>query len=139
MGSYATGGCLCGAVRYDCAEAPLMMGTCHCRDCQRNSGSAFATLMVFRKGTVTISGDGVSHFSHAGGSGQSVERCFCSKCGSPVSAFYDVTPDFTVIFAGTLDDPSPVQPQWNIYTTGKQPWVELSPHVKSFEGGYGRD
>jgi len=138
MGSYATGGCLCGAVRYDCAEAPLMMGTCHCRDCQRNSGSAFATLMVFRKGTVTIGGDGVSHFSHAGGSGQPVERCFCSKCGSPVSAYYDVTPDFTVIFAGTLDDPSLVNPQWNIYTAGKQPWVELSPHVKSFAGGYRR-
>ncbi len=139
MTSYATGGCLCGAVRYDCAEAPLMMGTCHCHDCQRHSGSAFATLMIFKKETVAVLGDGVSRFSHAGGSGQPVERCFCSKCGSSVSAIYDVTPDFTVIFAGTIDDPSLVKPQWNIYTAGKQPWVELLPHVKSFEGGHRRE
>ena len=137
MSSYAAGGCLCGAVRYDCAEAPLMMGTCHCRDCQRNSGSAFATLMIFKKDAVAITGEGVAYFSHIGGSGQSVERCFCSKCGSSVSAFYEVTPQFTVVFAGSLDDPSLVKPQWNIYTAGKQPWVDLPPHLKSFQGGYG--
>jgi hypothetical protein len=114
-----------------------MMGACHCRDCQRNSGSAFATLMIFKKDNVAVSGEGLARFTHSGGSGQSVERCFCSKCGSSVSASYDVTPQFTVIFAGTIDDPSLVQPQWNIYTAGKQPWVELSPHAQSFEGGYG--
>jgi hypothetical protein len=114
-----------------------MMGTCHCRDCQRSSGSAFATLMIFKKDTVEITGDGIAQFRHTGGSGQSVERCFCAQCGSSVSAIYDVTPQFTVIFAGTLDDPSLVKPQWNIYTAGKQPWVELSPLMKSFEGGYG--
>jgi len=139
MNSYATGGCLCGAVQYHCAEAPLMMGTCHCRDCQRHSGSAFATLMIFRKDTVAVTGDGESHFSHAGGSGQSVERCFCSGCGSSISAIYEVTPDFTVIFAGTIDHPSLVKPQWKIYTAGKQPRVELPPHMKSFEGGYGSE
>lgn len=139
MTSYATGGCLCGAVRYDCAEAPLMMGTCHCRDCQRNSGSAFATLMVFRKDTVRIAGDGVGRYSDTGGSGQQVERCFCTKCGSPVLANYEVTPQFTVVFAGTLDDPSLVEPEWNIYTAGKQPWVELPPHMKSYRGGYGSE
>ena len=139
MTPYATGGCLCGAVRYDCQEAPLMMGTCHCRDCQRNSGSAFATLMIFKKDTVSVTGEGASRFVHEGGSGQSVERCFCSKCGSPISAFYDVTPDFTVVFAGTLDEPALIEPQWNIYTAGKQPWVELSAHVKSFKDGYGSE
>ena len=139
MSSYATGGCLCGAVRYDCAEAPLMMGTCHCRDCQRNSGSAFATLMIFKKDTISVTGQGMAHYTQSGGSGKSVERCFCSKCGSPVSAFYEVTPNFAVIFAGTIDDPSLIEPQWNIYTAGKQPWVELLAHVKSFEGGYRQD
>jgi len=116
-----------------------MMGACHCHDCQRNSGSAFATLMIFKKEAVAISGDGIAHFSYTGGSGRSVERCFCSKCGSSVSAFYEVTPQFTVIFAGTIDDPSLVEPQWNIYTAGKQPWIDLSPHLKSFEGGYRRE
>ena len=136
---YATGGCLCGAVRYDCADAPLMMGTCHCRDCQRSSGSAFATLMIFNKETVAVSGDGLATYTNTGGSGRAVERGFCGKCGSPVSAFYDVTPDFTVIFAGTLDDPSLVKPQWNIYTADKHPWVALSPDTQTFKGGYGSE
>ena len=116
-----------------------MMGTCHCRDCQRSSGSAFATLMIFKKETVAVSVEGIAHYKQPGGSGHSVERCFCSQCGSPVSASYDVTPDFSVIFAGTLDDPSLVKPQWNIYTAAKQPWLELPPHVNSFAGGYRRN
>ncbi|MBT5048066.1 MAG: GFA family protein [Rhodospirillaceae bacterium] len=138
MTSYATGGCLCGDVRYECIEAPLMMGSCHCRDCQLHSGSAFATLMIFKKENVSFTGDSLARFTHKGGSGQSVERGFCKNCGSSISAFYDVTPDFMVVMAGTLDDPALVQPKWNIYTAGKQPWVELSPHMQSFEGGYGR-
>lgn len=139
MTAFAQGGCLCGSVRYECTEAPLMMGTCHCRDCQRNSGSAFATLMIFKKDAVSFRGDSLSRFTHAGGSGQTVERGFCKNCGSPVSAYYDVTPDFMVVLAGTLDDPSLIQPQWNIYTAGKQPWIELPPHIKSFEGGFKRE
>lgn len=139
MVNFATGQCLCGGVRYECTEAPLMMGTCHCRDCQRNSGSAFATLMIFKKENVSFTGETMSRFTHKGGSGQSVERGFCRNCGSPLSAYYDVTPGFMVVLAGTMDDPSLIQPQWNIYTAGKQPWVELSPHLKSFEGGYNRE
>lgn len=139
MTSFATGGCLCGNVRYESTEQPLMMGTCHCRDCQRNSGSAFATLMVFKKEAVSFSGEALSQYAYEGGSGQSVERGFCRQCGSPVSAYYDVTPDFMVIMAGTLDDPSLIRPQWNIYTAGKQPWLDLSPHIKSFKGGYGSE
>jgi hypothetical protein len=135
MAAFATGGCLCGAVRYECAGPPVMAGACHCRDCQRNTGSAFATLMIFRKQTVRATGEGLARFTHKGGSGRSVARHFCRQCGSTVFAEYDVTPDFRVVMAGTLDDPSVIQPQWNIYTASKQPWVELSPHMKTFEGG----
>ena len=103
--------------------------------CQRNSGSAFATLLVFKKDTVEVTGQSLSTFSHKGGSGQLVYRSFCRECGSPVYAEYEVTPDFRVISAGTLDDSELIEPQWNIYTASKQPWVELSPDRKSFEGG----
>ena len=48
-----------------------------------------------------------------------------------------VTPDFAVIFAGTLDDPSLVTPQWNIYTADKHPWVPLPADTQTFKGGYG--
>ena len=133
---FASGGCLCGAVRYECANAPIMAGTCHCRDCQRHSGSAFATLMIFRKESVTFSGDPLSTFTHRGESGKQVSRCFCGTCGSAVAADYDVTPDFTVIMGGTIDDPALVRPEWTLYSASKQPWVELPPHMKTFEGGF---
>lgn len=139
MAGFASGGCLCGAVRYHCDEPPLMQGTCHCRDCQRETGSAFATLMIFRRETVEISGIGYTVFAHKGESGQEVRRGFCCKCGSSILVEYDVTPDFTVIMAGTMDDTELIKPEWNIYTAGKQGWVDLSPHMKTFDGGFRRD
>lgn len=139
MTGFATGGCLCSSVRYECAKEPLMMGTCHCRDCQRASGSAHATLLIFKKNTVRFLGDEMRTYSTAGGSGKSVKRLFCGTCGSPVTAHYDVTPNFCVVFAGTLDDPSLIKPQWNIYTSHKQSWITLSPNIQSFKEGYGSD
>lgn len=136
MADFATGGCLCGAVRYRCTEAPLMTGSCHCRDCQRATGAAFATLLVFRKGTVTVEGDALITRTHKGDSGKNVYRSHCRECGSPVLAEYDVTPDFTTVMAGTLDDPGLVRPEWAIYTASKQPWVELPAGMKVFEGGF---
>jgi hypothetical protein len=136
---FAAGGCLCGAVRYECAAPPVMTGACHCRDCQRNSGSAFATLMIFMKEAVAVAGDALACFTHAGDSGKSVRRHFCRLCGSPVFIEYDVTPDFRIIMAGTLDDPELVRPQWNIYTASRQPWLELPPHMKAFARGFKRD
>lgn len=136
--TFATGGCLCGAVRYACDEAPAMTGACHCRDCQHASGSAFATLMIFPKGAVHISG-AVATYEHKGDSGKMVRRRFCPKCGVHVAVDYDVTPQFVVVMAGTLDDPSLIRPQWNIYTASKQPWVEFSPAMKTFEKGFRRE
>ena len=136
MADFATGGCLCGAVRYRCAAAPLMTGSCHCRDCQRATGAAFATLVIFPKRTVTVDGDALVMRTHKGDSGKNVYRGHCGQCGAPVLAEYDVTPDFTAVMAGTLDDPGLVRPQWSIYTASKQPWVELPAGQKIYEGGF---
>lgn len=134
----ATGGCLCGAVRYVCTEPPAMMGACHCRDCQRASGSAFATLMIFPRESVRLDGP-VATYEHRGDSGKMVRRRFCPTCGVHVAVEYDVTPQFVVVMAGTLDDSTLIHPQWNIYTASKQPWVELSSSMKAFNKGFKRD
>lgn len=136
--AYATGGCLCGRLRYECAAAPAMTGTCHCRDCQHASGSAFATLMIFPKEAVRLSGE-VATFEHRGDSGKMVRRHFCPSCGGHFAIDYDVTPQFTVVMAGTLDDTSLIRPTFNIYTASKQPWVELSPAMRTFDRGFKRD
>ena len=78
-------------------------------------------------------------FEHKGDSGKSVRRSFCSNCGSPYMVEYEVTPDFRVIMAGTLDDKTLIKPEWNIYTDSKQGWLELPPHLKNFARGFKRN
>ena len=139
MDKYASGGCLCGDVRYICFSKPIMSGLCHCRDCQKNTGSAHAPILIFAKDKVEVSGASAKTFEHEGDSGKTVKRSFCMNCGSSFMAEYEVTPNFRVIMGGTLDDPSLIKPEWNIYTSSKQPWIELSPHMKSFEGGFKKE
>jgi len=139
MTDFAAGGCLCGNVRYSCVNEPLMSGTCHCRNCQQNTGAAFVPLLIFKKESVSVTGAKAKVFEHTGDSGKIVRRSFCSNCGSPYMAEYDVTPNLRVIMAGTLDDKTLIKPEWNIYMASKQPWVELPPYIKSFDGGFKRD
>ena len=139
MTYFATGGCLCGDVRYSCAEEPLMSGACHCGDCQQNTGSAFVPILIFRKESVGVVGKTSKVFKHKGDSGKSVRRSFCSNCGSPYMLEYEVTPDFRVIMAGTLDDKTLIKPEWNIYTDSKQGWLELPSHLKNFDRGFKRN
>ena len=136
MKEFGCGGCLCRKVRYVCKDYPLMTGACHCRDCQLNTGSAFATLLIFLKDSIAVSGGTVRVYQHLGDSGQLVRRSFCANCGSPFMVQYDVTPDFRVIMGGTLDKPETIKPEWNIYTDSKQGWVEISDKLRSFERGF---
>ena len=64
MKYFATGGCLCGDVRYSCAEKPLMSGTCHCGDCQQNTGSAFVPILIFKKESVSVVANTSKVFEH---------------------------------------------------------------------------
>ena len=137
MSGFATGGCLCGKVRYECQSPPLMSGNCHCRDCQKATGAAFATLLIFPKDTVSITGSTFREFQDSGDSGKEVRRGFCDQCGGSISAWYEVTPDFMVVMAGTIDEVSKVTPEWEIYTTSKQDWTVFPPDHKVFPRGYG--
>jgi len=138
MVEFGTGGCLCGEIRFFCNEKPLMAGLCHCRDCQTNTGTAFGTLIIFSKSAVTVRGDSIGVYESKGDSGKNVRRRFCRNCGTPYMVEYEVTPNFRVILGGTLDDPSLVKPEWNIYTSSKQPWLELSKDLKCFDRGFER-
>ena len=77
MGDQLTGGCLCGAVRYECSAKPLLAGNCHCRDCQRSSGSAFVAVMVVPASSLRIDGP-VKYYDSKADSGNNFTRGFCT-------------------------------------------------------------
>ena len=126
-----TGGCLCGRVRYAVGAPPLFAGICHCRNCQRFTGSAFETVLGFRKEAVAIEGE-VKIYQDTSDAGRPVYRGFCPTCGSGITSEVTVMPGALMILAGTLDDPSSVQPGMELYCSSAQPWVALAGDRKRF-------
>lgn len=125
-----TGGCLCGNIRYECSAEPLYMGNCHCRDCQRATGSAFAAAMLVPRNAVTIVGE-VKYHEVTGDSGSLVGRGFCPNCGSRLFSKPPM-PELFGIMAGSLDDPSEFQPKVDCYTASAQPWDYMNPDLPKF-------
>lgn len=126
------GGCLCGKVRYSADVEPKFVGLCHCHDCQKFTGSAFAAVIALPKSAVTVTGI-LKGFAKRGDSGKPIERMFCPDCGSSVLDEADAMPGTVMIAAGTLDDPSWVKPDAQIYCASAQPWVQLGAGMKSFD------
>lgn len=125
-----TGGCMCRAVRYECSAQPVFMGICHCRDCQRATGTAFSAGMLVPHNAVTITGN-VKYYDVTGDSGITVSRGFCPTCGSRLFSKRPI-PKLIGITAGSLDDPSWFQPRMNFYTASAQPWDYLNPDLPKF-------
>jgi hypothetical protein len=130
-----TGGCLCGAVRYSFEGEPLMQAVCHCKNCQRQSGSGWSMLIGLPRDGLTITG-GVRTYVDHGDSGNEVQRQFCPTCGSPLFTLIPSQPGMIYVKAGTLDDTSHFTPQVQIWTDSKQSWIDL-PGVPATPGNPG--
>ena len=127
------GGCLCGAVRYQCAVEPMMTGNCHCRGCQKTSGGAFITAFAVPEDALTTTGK-VTYFEVPADSGNMSRRGFCPTCGSWVFGGSSGMPGLAVLMAGSLDDASGLQPGMNIFTECAQPWVHMDPALPKLPG-----
>ena len=125
------GGCLCGKVRYSATGDPAFVGVCHCKDCQKFSGSAFAVVLAVPKSALKIEGR-LASYGKTGDSGKTLERKFCPECGCSIADEAAALPDIVMLGAGTLDDPSWVKPAMQIYCDSAQPWVHLQGEMKSF-------
>ena len=135
---HASGGCLCGAVRYRLEGDPAMVAVCHCTTCQRNTGSAFSTNVAMPTAAVQIEGDSLATYeTHGSASAPPFLRSFCSRCGSPISGQGDAYPGVIFIKAGTLDDPSWVTPTVHIWCAEKQPWVPIADTAPQLAAGPG--
>lgn len=125
-----TGGCLCGQVRYTMSADPQMCVTCHCKNCQKQAGSALSIIIGVAEDAVEYTGE-VKTYNDTGDSGATVRRQFCPECGSPVFTRLEM-PGLMFIKAGTLDDTSELQPALHCYTKSKQNWVDLG-EIPGFE------
>ncbi len=131
MSTAITGGCLCGAVRYECNAEPLFTGNCHYRDCQRASGGAYSPAMGVPIDALKITGE-VKYFESRADSGHTVNRGFYPACGSRFFGKSAGMPGITAIMAGSLDDPSRFKPGMDIYTSSAQPWDHMNPQLAKF-------
>src|SRR5262252_1375977 len=131
MGNGATGGCVCGAVRFEVDGEPLFSSNCHCRDCQRASGSAYLPLMGFPRDAVRVTGE-VTEYERKAESGTSETEAFCPKCGARLFAHAEAYAGILLVRAGCLDDPSAYRPQADIYTSRAQPWDLMDPDLPKF-------
>jgi hypothetical protein len=135
------GGCACGAVRYRLTNLPMIVHACHCRDCQKISGGAFALNLWIERQHVEASGETPVAFAvPAGSSGKPHDVLRCSKCGTALWHKYHAAPGDTVLLcAGSLDDPSQVAPDVHIFTRSKVPWLELPADARVYEAYYKTD
>jgi hypothetical protein len=135
MSSTLEGGCSCGAVRYRLRSDPLFVHCCHCLNCQRQTGSAFAiNALVEADGVEVLAGDPQPvDVPRDDGSTQCIYRC--PACQVAVYSEY-TRPEVWFVRAGTLDDPSQVSPDVHIHTRSKRDWVALPESVPAFEAYY---
>lgn len=133
-----TGGCACGAIRYTLTNTPLIVHACHCRDCQRVTGSAFAlNLWIERKFVVASGAEPVAFPVPPGGSGKPHDVFRCANCGTALWNKYHAAPGDTVLLCGgSLDDPAAVAPDVHIFTRSKAPWLDLPQGARVFAGFY---
>jgi hypothetical protein len=133
MNAALRGACACGAVRYECTAEPVLSVLCHCRDCQRTTGSGHgAELMVPSAAFAFTSGE-PRYYALTGDSGNVVSRGFCVTCGSPLVARSSGFPDLMAIHAGSLDDPGCYQPTQHVFLSSAQPWDRIDPQATAFE------
>jgi hypothetical protein len=133
------GGCTCGTVRYRLTRKPMYVHCCHCRWCQRETGTAFALNAMIEAGRVVLlSGvpEAVDTPSNSG-KGQKISRC--PSCRIALWSNYAGAGDaIHFVRVGTLDEPDRLPPDIHIFTESKQPWVTLSPDIPAVTQYYVR-
>ena len=127
----ATGGCLCGAVRFEISAAPAMTAMCYCQTCRKTSGAGHAFNALVPADAMKIRGETRGYDSKAD-SGNTVTTSFCPTCGSPLFGKSSGFPGMVMVRVASFDDPNGVTPQMAVYTKRLLNWDHLDPSVKSF-------
>ncbi len=126
MSGIHSGSCFCGAVRYRLTSAPMFVHCCHCRDCQKQAGSAFAINAIIERDRIALlSGAPVPHEMRTD-SGRPHDIYRCPACLSALWSDYGRRKVMAFVRVATLDEPSALPPDVHIFTRSKIGWVDLS-------------
>lgn len=133
------GGCTCRAVRYRLVSRPLFVNCCHCRWCQRETGSAFALNAMIEAERVQLlqGAPEIVRTPSLSGKGQKIARC--PQCRVALWSHYSGAGErVSFVRVGTLDTPDALPPDIHIFTASRQPWVQLPPQVPAMDAYYDR-
>lgn len=129
------GSCLCNAIEYEFDAEPIACVHCHCTDCQKATGSGFATVFGLPEEEVKLTGiDTIGRYTLAADSGQSVTRLFCTTCGSQLFTEAQNNPGFLWIKAGSLHDSDWLKPTDSCWTGSAVSWAPADPSTTLHEG-----
>ena len=135
MAAPFSGGCLCGAVRYEVTAEPVAFMLCHCRDCQYASGGEPAAVVVVPREAFHLRQGAVKGYTSVGDSGGTVNRQFCPECGTPLFTELGALPQFMDVLAGSMDDAGWLKPTAFLWTSSAHPWAHKDASIISFEKG----
>jgi hypothetical protein len=130
------GGCACGAVRYRLEAAPMFVHCCHCRDCQRQTGSAFVLNALIETDRIALLAGDPEPVPVPTDSGRPHDIWRCKGCRTALWSNYGGRAKLRFVRVGTLDDPTTLTPDVHIYTRSKLPWIRLPEGVPAFEAYY---
>ena len=127
-----TGGCMCGAVRYETAGEALNVINCHCRSCRKHTGAPGATLAVYKASQVEFSGEDRKIYDSSPGVG----RGFCARCGTPLSweTGLGALGRVTALHISGFDTPDALKPRAHSFYTEKISWFDFADQLPRYEG-----
>jgi len=126
-----TGGCMCGAVRYETTGESFGINHCHCKSCRKHNGAAVVTLAGFKADQISFSGDERKIYE----SSPEVGRAFCGKCGTPLTWEGDseeLGPIFE-LHVSTFDNPDVVVPTAHAFYPERIPWFDIADNLPRYE------
>ena len=136
QGAERSGSCCCRAVRYRLLAEPMFVHCCHCTDCQRHTGSAFAINALIETSKIELLAGAPEPVSMPTESGRPHDIHRCPTCKVAVWSDYGRRPALRFVRVSTLDDQHAIKPDVHIYVRSKVPWVRLPEDARAFEAFY---
>jgi hypothetical protein len=128
-----TGGCACGAIRYEADATPIFENHCQCRDCQKRSGTGHGSYLTFPSRADVKSTGEAATWRIAGDSGNQKTQSVCPTCGTPGYLTFAAMPDLIAVHAASLDDPRRFRPAVVTYGSRGLPWDAMAAGLQTFE------